>query len=174
MAQNCYGSASLQASLLKQPEIASSNIPPKTIFHVVDVFILFCEKRSHLPSCAIVSFVGDYCDKYRNSSSHLPAKEAETDEMCHCQWPAHQTLVLYHVMHHWNVYPLELVVSFLPAPETLFGHVYLFKQNDILFTRCGFVKEIMLSQVQLSKENEFRYNVIHKTYLVYLWFWFFG
>lgn len=56
------------------------------------------------------------------------------------------------------MYPLELSLCFLPDPETLFGHVYLFKQNDILFTRCGFVKEIM-SQVQLSKENEFRYNV---------------
>lgn len=54
----------------------------KIVFHVVDVFILFCEKRSHLPSCAVLSFLGDYCDEHRNFSSHLPAKEAERDERC--------------------------------------------------------------------------------------------
>lgn len=65
---------------IKATRDCQQQLPLKVIFHVVDVFILFFDKRSHLPSCAIVSFLGDDCDKYRNSSSHLPAKEAETDE----------------------------------------------------------------------------------------------
>lgn len=91
--------ASSQASLSKQTEIATSNILLKVVFHVIDVFILLCGKRPHLPSCAVVSFLGDYCDKTRNSSSHVPAKEQMRNVVTVGE-PAHQTLALCHIMNH--------------------------------------------------------------------------